>query len=136
MPPGDRGASRLDGDRERELDLREVRVVVGRLGHRFVRRGRPRGSVIVGTPAGERHGLATAILADLRKGEFDVLVGINLLTKIQAPTLPSLYGAMLAGVDAVLMGAGIPREIPKVLDRLAGNEVFRSVRISIDVDPF
>jgi len=46
-------------------------------------------------------------------------VGINLLTKVQAPTLPSLYGAMLAGVDAVLMGAGIPREIPRVLDRLA-----------------
>ncbi len=46
-------------------------------------------------------------------------VGINLLTKVQAPTIPSLYGAMLAGVDAVLMGAGIPKEIPKVLDRLA-----------------
>jgi excisionase family DNA binding protein len=39
--------------------------IVGRLGHRFVRRGRPRGTVIVGTPAGERHGLPTAILADL-----------------------------------------------------------------------
>ncbi len=50
------------------------------------------------------------------------LVGINLLTKVQAPTLPSLYGAMLAGVDAVLMGAGIPREIPGALDRLAAGE--------------
>jgi len=29
------------------------------------------------------------------------------------------YGAMLAGVDAVLMGAGIPREIPQLLDKLA-----------------
>lgn len=46
-------------------------------------------------------------------------VGINLLTKIQLPTLASLYGAMLAGVDCVLMGAGIPREIPAVLDALA-----------------
>jgi nitronate monooxygenase len=46
-------------------------------------------------------------------------VGINLLTKVQAPTIPSLYGAMLAGVDAVLMGAGIPKEIPGVLDKLA-----------------
>jgi nitronate monooxygenase len=51
------------------------------------------------------------------------LVGINLLTKVQAPTIPSLYGAMLAGVDAVLMGAGIPREIPGVLDRLAAGDV-------------
>ena len=47
------------------------------------------------------------------------LVGINLLEKIQMPTLPSLFGAMLAGVDYVLMGAGIPRAIPGVLDRMA-----------------
>ena len=46
-------------------------------------------------------------------------VGINLLEKIQMPTLASLYGAMLAGVDYVLMGAGIPRAIPGVLDRLS-----------------
>jgi nitronate monooxygenase len=46
-------------------------------------------------------------------------VGLNLLEKIQPPTLPSLYGAMLAGVDYVLMGAGIPKAIPAVLDRLA-----------------
>ncbi|HET7321405.1 MAG TPA: nitronate monooxygenase, partial [Longimicrobiaceae bacterium] len=44
---------------------------------------------------------------------------INLLTKVQMPNLGSLYGAMLAGVDYVLMGAGIPKEIPGVLDRLA-----------------
>jgi nitronate monooxygenase len=46
-------------------------------------------------------------------------VGINYLEKIQLPTLPSLYGAMLAGVDYVLMGAGVPRAIPGVLDLLA-----------------
>lgn len=46
-------------------------------------------------------------------------VGINYLEKIQLPTLPSLYGAMLAGVDFILMGAGIPRAIPGALDLLA-----------------
>ena len=50
------------------------------------------------------------------------LVGINLLEKIQLPTLPTLFGAMLAGVDYVLMGAGIPRTIPGILDRLARGE--------------
>jgi nitronate monooxygenase len=50
------------------------------------------------------------------------LVGINLLEKIQLPTLPALYGSMLAGVDYVLMGAGIPREIPGALDRLAQHQ--------------
>jgi len=47
------------------------------------------------------------------------LVGLNLLEKVQLPTLASLFGAMLAGVDCVLMGAGIPRAIPGVLDGLA-----------------
>ncbi|MBL8137359.1 MAG: nitronate monooxygenase [Acidobacteria bacterium] len=49
-------------------------------------------------------------------------VGINFLEKIQTPHLPSIYGAMLAGVDYVLMGAGIPMKIPGVLDRFARHE--------------
>lgn len=57
-------------------------------------------------------------------------VGINYLEKVQAPTLASLYGAMLAGVDYVLMGAGIPKAIPSVLDRLAGG---RHVDLKLDV---
>jgi len=59
------------------------------------------------------------------------VVGINLLEKIQLPTLPTLFGAMLAGVDYVLMGAGIPRTIPGILDRLARIE---SVELSLDVE--
>lgn len=51
------------------------------------------------------------------------LIGINLLEKIQLPTLPTLYGALLADVDLVIMGAGIPREIPRALDLLAQNQV-------------
>jgi nitronate monooxygenase len=43
-------------------------------------------------------------------------VGINYLEKVQIPHLPSIYGAMLAGVGYVLMGAGIPLHIPGVLD--------------------
>jgi nitronate monooxygenase len=57
-------------------------------------------------------------------------IGINYLEKIQFPTLPSLYGAMLAGVDYILMGAGIPRAIPGLLDSLA---VGQSVRLKLDV---
>jgi len=49
-------------------------------------------------------------------------VGINYLEKIQVPHLPSMYGAMLAGVDFVLMGAGIPVKVPGVLDRLAEHQ--------------
>jgi len=50
------------------------------------------------------------------------LVGVNFLEKIQLPTLPSIYGALLAGVDYVLMGAGIPRSIPAILDQLSAHE--------------
>jgi len=46
-------------------------------------------------------------------------VGVNFLEKVQLPHLASLYGAMLAGVGYVLMGAGIPLHIPGVLDNLA-----------------
>ena len=46
------------------------------------------------------------------------LVGINFLHKIQAPLMPSLYGAMLAGVDVVIVGAGIPLQIPAIIDSL------------------
>jgi len=46
-------------------------------------------------------------------------VGINLLEKVQLPNLSSLYGAMLAGVDYVIMGAGIPMQIPGALDAFA-----------------
>ena len=49
-------------------------------------------------------------------------VGINFLEKIQLPILPSLYGAMLAGVDYVLMGAGIPLKVPLALDLFANHE--------------
>ncbi len=47
------------------------------------------------------------------------MVGINLLEKIQLPTLPSLFGAMLADVDVVCMGGGIPLGIPGALDKMA-----------------
>jgi|CZKM01.1.fsa_nt_gi NAD(P)H-dependent flavin oxidoreductase YrpB (nitropropane dioxygenase family) len=58
-------------------------------------------------------------------------VGINYLEKIQLPTLPSLFGAMLAGVDYVLMGAGIPRAIPGALDLMARGE---PAQLPIDVE--
>ena len=46
-------------------------------------------------------------------------VGINYLVKVQFPTLPSLFGALLAGVDYVIMGGGIPLAIPGILDKLS-----------------
>jgi excisionase family DNA binding protein len=48
--------------------------VIGRLGPRFARRGRKRGAVVLGAPAGEQHALPSAILGDLlRHAGFEVL---------------------------------------------------------------
>lgn len=70
----------------------------------------------------ERLVVANFVEVFLAKEGHDGYVGINFLEKIQTPTLASLFGAMLAGVDYVLMGAGIPRAIPGVLDRMVNGE--------------
>ena len=47
--------------------------VVGRLGPRFARRGRRRGTVAIGSPEGDHHALPVAIAADVVRGRgFDV----------------------------------------------------------------
>ncbi|MFA6243963.1 MAG: nitronate monooxygenase [Candidatus Hydrogenedentales bacterium] len=67
----------------------------------------------------------------LAKEGHDGIVGLNLLEKIRLPNPALLYGAMLAGVDYVIMGAGIPIEIPGVLDGLAKHE---TVRLRVPVE--
>nr|MDJ0499116.1 nitronate monooxygenase [Acidimicrobiia bacterium] len=49
-------------------------------------------------------------------------VGINYLRKIEMPIPFSIYGAMLAGVDYVIVGAGNPKDIPHIVTRLARHE--------------
>jgi nitronate monooxygenase len=75
--------------------------------------------------------LASFVEVWLAREGHDGPVGVNLLTKVQLPNLAALYGAMLAGVSVVLMGAGIPREIPAVLDAFAGGRP-ASLRLEVD----
>lgn len=49
-------------------------------------------------------------------------VGINVMWKCALTVLPSIYGAMLAGVDALLCGAGIPMELPDIIRRIRAGE--------------
>ncbi len=86
---------------------------------------RPRRSLIELTVA------ANFVEVFLAREGHDGPVGINLLEKIALPNLPSLYGAMLAGVHYVLMGAGIPNQIPPALDRLARHES-ATLRLSVE----
>lgn len=66
--------------------------------------------------------IANFVEVFLAKEGHENAVGINLLEKIQMPTMASLYGAMLAGVNYVIMGAGIPVQVPGILDKLANHE--------------
>ncbi|WP_448060453.1 nitronate monooxygenase [Cellulomonas hominis] len=66
----------------------------------------------------------------LAKEGHDGLVGINFLEKVQMATPTAAYGSMLAGVDYVVMGAGIPRDIPRLLDDLAEH---RPTRLPVEV---
>jgi len=66
--------------------------------------------------------MANYVEVFLAKENHGGVVGINLLEKVQMPNLASLYGAMLAGVDVVLMGAGIPIQIAGILDKLSRHE--------------
>ncbi len=94
----------------------------------FVSGGKPAGTSYVNLPMHQR--LEPRKLIELcmvsnfvevflaREGHLNK-VGVNFLEKVQLPHLASIYGAMLAGVGYVLMGAGIPLHIPGVLDAYA-----------------
>ena len=56
-------------------------------------------------------------------------VGINLLRKIEMPLPWVLLGAILAGVDYVLVGAGNPAELPGMIRALShGEDVVAAIR--------
>ena len=108
----------------------------------------PRPEVLV-TGSAERKAEMTRLLIAanfvevwLAKEGHDRPIGINYLEKIQLPRLPEIFGAMLGGVDYVLMGAGIPNQVPGVLDALADCreasyrlDVVGSERYTMSFDP-
>jgi NAD(P)H-dependent flavin oxidoreductase YrpB (nitropropane dioxygenase family) len=63
--------------------------------------------------------LGAFVQVALAKRGHDGQVGINLLEKVQIWTPAALLGAMVADVDVVLVGAGVPSHLPRVLDGLS-----------------
>ncbi len=123
----------LDGHMRRALDAFPLVSMAERVWHRYyIAGGKPERHAYVTPPQhvldSPRALIELVIVANFvevflaREGHSHP-VGINYLEKIQLPHLASLYGAMLAGVAVVLMGAGIPLKIPGALDRLALHEV-------------
>ena len=99
------------------------------LDRHFIEGGRPIDAPYKALPRYSRTGSARELVELCIAGNFVEVflareghggpVGINYLETIQLPVLPSIYGAMLAGVAVVIMGAGIPIRIPGVLDAFA-----------------
>jgi nitronate monooxygenase len=96
----------------------------------FVPGGRPAGTPYPSVPMHQRRDIRKVVELCIVSNFVEVWlareghknpVGINFLEKVQMPHLSSIYGAMLAGVGYVLMGAGIPLHIPGVLDAYAGH---------------
>ena len=53
-------------------------------------------------------------------------VFINFLKKVELPLVYTMYGAMLAGVDGVIVGAGNPEGLPEVCSKLANHQPVQS----------
>ncbi|MEJ2487898.1 MAG: hypothetical protein P8Y68_19450, partial [Anaerolineales bacterium] len=53
-------------------------------------------------------------------------VFINFLKKVELPLIYTLYGAMLAGVDGVIVGAGNPDGLPAVRSKLVEHQTVNS----------
>ncbi|MGA2808148.1 MAG: nitronate monooxygenase [Terracidiphilus sp.] len=97
----------------------------------FVPGGKPAGASYPTAPMHQRRELRKVVELCIVSNFVEVFlareghknpVGVNFLEKVQMPHLSSIYGAMLAGVGYVLMGAGIPLHIPGVMDALAANQ--------------
>ena len=67
----------------------------------------------------------------LAKEGHNGLIGMNILEKIQLASPAQLYGAMLADVDYILIGAGIPAQVPHLLNEISqGNKVAMKVDVA------
>ncbi len=107
----------FDGSVRRALDNFPLPEIASRVRNKYFREdGRdgapyipvPKLSLRPSTDALELWVVANFVEVWLAKEGHGGLIGVNYLEKIQMATPSAVFGAMLAGVDYVLMGAGIP----------------------------
>ena len=123
-----------------------VQRIVARMGSRFTRRGRKRGTIVLGAPEGEEHALPGAILGDLlRASRFEVHdLGANTPTAsfpVAAAHTERLVGVMIgvttegcegaaAAAFAALRRAGVT--VPLFVGGAAINDADQAHRLGAD----
>jgi nitronate monooxygenase len=134
----------IGGHVRRALEAFPVKEIADRIRERyFIPGGKPDDQPFKAVPMltlkPVRHHLELLVASNfvevfLAKEKHDGIIGINYLEKIQLPNLPSIFGAMLAGANCIIMGAGIPRAIPGILDQLAAGEAVELAINLIDAE--
>lgn len=66
--------------------------------------------------------IASFVEVSLAKQGHKGKIGINVMWKLTPTVLPSIYGAMLAGVDALICGAGVPMELPAIVNGIRSGQ--------------
>ncbi|MFZ8917075.1 MAG: cobalamin-dependent protein [Ilumatobacteraceae bacterium] len=103
-----------------------VTRLVGQLSPRFVRRGRRRGDILIGGPAGERHALPLAMLADLLRLEGWEVLDLGADTPANsfvhaASRMPGLTAVGVSVTTPVAVPGAV--EVVQALRRAIGDEV-------------
>lgn len=110
-----------DADMSRALDAFPVREAAEKIRRKYWRRETAPIPMFSLRPSRDLSwltifsGFAEVWLA--KEGHAGKIAG-NLLEKVQLPMLPTMLGALWARIDAFIIGAGLPTQIPDVLDAL------------------
>jgi excisionase family DNA binding protein len=97
--------------------------VVGRLGPRFNRRGPKRGSVVLGAPAGEEHGLPTAIVADFLRGAGFEAIDLGADTPSESFAHAASGARKLLAVLIGVTGPGHERSVRRAIAELRDADI-------------
>ncbi|MGF1667782.1 MAG: B12-binding domain-containing protein [Acidimicrobiia bacterium] len=112
---GERWAGGELGIEDEHLASAVASRIIGRLGPRFNRRGRPRGTVVAAMPSGERHGFGLAMLTDVLRGE-----GYSVLDLGPDTPAQSLVTAMkkVEDLEAVCLSVAYTDALPRLIETI------------------
>jgi excisionase family DNA binding protein len=94
--------------------------IIGRLGPRFARPGRKRGTVVLGAPAGEQHSLPGAIISDLLRGQGFEVIDLGANTPADSFAETAQQADRLVAVVIGVTGPGLDDSVRSAVTALAG----------------